>query len=738
MIKSFRIFLRDVKRISRRPVAVILALGVMVLPSLYAWFNIQANWDPYGNTSSLKVAVANIDEGSSINGLSVNVGDQIIEKLKTNDQIGWQFVSKENAMMGVENGRYYAAIIIPADFSSKISSILSDDIEQAEIIYYVNEKKNAIAPKITNSGVNSLQTTVNQTFIETATGVVFTALNMTEEEFENMSVNPLNGMMTTLAEMNDSLGSLNLLISALSDTVHGADTLTDTASNLLPDTEDLLNNTTSGISQLQSTITASRAVITELSAVTASTIDTTVMGTRTLADTLEQAFNTLESDANAAANIMLDISDSLDIIRRTNSKINSTMLEFKSFLTAHEKILKFLTSNSSYNKTISKINEICDLLADINSSVRDTQNSLNEAASQLKKTGEFSADTMTELRSQLRTLQSRLEKIRNEYNTYVSPQVSELTDSVFNNLDALSGILTSASSIIPGIGNTIEGVKEVTAYGVSALESTDKLIENSREKITSIIEELEAVSSDNRLDQLVQIIRNDPSLAASFMASPVQITTEKIYPIDNYGSAMAPFYSVLAVWVGGLILSSILKTDVREDMKFYDLKHYHTFFARYFMFASIGVIQALIIALGDLYLLKIQCLYPGRFILASVICALVYTFIIYTLTSSFGDIGKAVAVVFMVIQVAGAGGTFPIELLPKVYGAINPYFPFTCGINAMRECIGGMYGNVYWGNLAGMCALYVPLNLIIGLLLRKQVHRLKEAFESKIEETGVM
>lgn len=738
MIKSFRIFLRDAKRISRRPVAVILTLGVMVLPSLYAWFNIQANWDPYGNTSSLKVAVANTDEGSSINGISVNVGEQITEKLETNDQIGWQFVSKENAMMGVENGRYYAAIIIPEDFSSKISSILSDDIEQAEIVYYVNEKKNAIAPKITNSGVTSLQTTVNQTFIETATGVVLTALNMTENEFENMAVNPLNGMITTLTEMNDSLGSLNLLISALSDTVHGADTLTDTAADLLPDTENLLNDTTDSISQLQSTITASRTLASSLSSVTADTIDSTVTGTRVLADTLEEAFKTMEKDADSAANIILDISDSLDIIRHTNSKINSTMLEFKSFLTSHERIIRFITSDSSYNKAISRINEICDLLADVNSSVRDIQRSLNDAASQLKKTSELSSDTVADLRSQLRTLQSRLEKIRNQYNTSVSPQISEVTDSVFSNLDALSGILTSAGNVLPGIGNTISGIKEVTAYGVSALESTDQLIENSRDKISSIIDELNAVSSDSRLDQLVQIIRNDPSLAASFMASPVQIKTEKIYPIDNYGSAMAPFYSVLAVWVGGLILSSILKTDVKEDMKFYDLKHYHTFFARYFMFAAIGVCQALIIALGDLYLLKIQCLYPGRFILASVICALVYTFIIYTLTSSFGDIGKAVAVVFMVIQVAGAGGTFPIELLPKIYGAINPYFPFTCGINAMRECIGGMYGNAYWGNLAGMCTLYIPLNLIIGLLLRKQVHKLKEAFESKIEETGVM
>lgn len=738
MIKSFRIFLRDAKRISRRPVAVILTLGVMVLPSLYAWFNIQANWDPYGNTSSLKVAVANTDEGSSINGISVNVGEQITEKLETNDQIGWQFVSKENAMMGVENGRYYAAIIIPEDFSSKISSILSDDIEQAEIVYYVNEKKNAIAPKITNSGVTSLQTTVNQTFIETATGVVLTALNMTENEFENMAVNPLNGMITTLTEMNDSLGSLNLLISALSDTVHGADTLTDTAADLLPDTENLLNDTTDSISQLQSTITASRTLASSLSSVTADTIDSTVTGTRVLADTLEEAFKTMEKDADSAANIILDISDNLDIIRRTNSKINSTMLEFKSFLTSHERIIRFITSDSSYNKAISRINEICDLLADVNSSVRDIQRSLNDAASQLKKTSELSSDTVADLRSQLRTLQSRLEKIRNQYNTSVSPQISEVTDSVFSNLDALSGILTSAGNVLPGIGNTISGIKEVTAYGVSALESTDQLIENSRDKISSIIDELNAVSSDSRLDQLVQIIRNDPSLAASFMASPVQIKTEKIYPIDNYGSAMAPFYSVLAVWVGGLILSSILKTDVKEDMKFYDLKHYHTFFARYFMFAAIGVCQALIIALGDLYLLKIQCLYPGRFILASVICALVYTFIIYTLTSSFGDIGKAVAVVFMVIQVAGAGGTFPIELLPKIYGAINPYFPFTCGINAMRECIGGMYGNAYWGNLAGMCTLYIPLNLIIGLLLRKQVHKLKEAFESKIEETGVM
>jgi len=153
-------------------------------------------------------------------------------------------------------------------------------------------------------------------------------------------------------------------------------------------------------------------------------------------------------------------------------------------------------------------------------------------------------------------------------------------------------------------------------------------------------------------------------------------------------------------------------------------------------FLLLGIAQALVVALGDIYLLKIQCLYPGRFILAAIVASIIFNSIIYSMTVSFGDVGKAIAIVFMVIQVAGSGGTFPIQVTPRFFQMVNPLLPFTHLINAMRECVGGMYQNAYWRYI-GNVLIFIPISLLVGIVLRKKVLELNEFFEEKLSETGI-
>ena len=183
-----RIYRRDVQRLTKNVMALVVAIGISIIPALYAWFNIAANWDPYGNTAGIKVAVSNEDEGCRLEALSLNIGDQIISNLKANDQIGWQFTDTKTALSGVKSGKYYAAVVIPSDFSQKMSSILSTDIERPQIQYYINEKKNAIAPKITDKGVGVIQQQVNATFISEATEAIAGVLNMTTTDLEDKQV----------------------------------------------------------------------------------------------------------------------------------------------------------------------------------------------------------------------------------------------------------------------------------------------------------------------------------------------------------------------------------------------------------------------------------------------------------------------------------------------------------------------------------------------------------------------
>ena len=162
----FQIFSRDVKRLSHNFVAVIVIIGISIIPALYAWFNIAANFDPYSNTSGIKVAVSNKDKGYNSSFITLNAGEEIIQNLQKDSQLGWTFTDENTAINGVRSGKYYSAIIIPEDFSSNMASILSGEIQSPKIQYYVNEKKNAIAPKITNTGADTLQTQVNSTFSE--------------------------------------------------------------------------------------------------------------------------------------------------------------------------------------------------------------------------------------------------------------------------------------------------------------------------------------------------------------------------------------------------------------------------------------------------------------------------------------------------------------------------------------------------------------------------------------------
>src|SRR5574344_1575974 len=196
MKNIFRIFKNDMKKITVNIIAFIVIIGLCVLPALYAWFNIAANWDPYANTGDLAVAVYSEDVGYEVNSIKINCGDQITDNLKKNTQMGWTFVNdKDTAIDGVKSGKYYAAVIIPEDFTEKLCSLISGTFTQSEIQYYVNEKKNAIAPKITDKGVSAIQNQVDASFVSTITQTVATTLNVTADGVSGKKEKVINNML---------------------------------------------------------------------------------------------------------------------------------------------------------------------------------------------------------------------------------------------------------------------------------------------------------------------------------------------------------------------------------------------------------------------------------------------------------------------------------------------------------------------------------------------------------------
>jgi putative membrane protein len=234
------------------------------------------------------------------------------------------------------------------------------------------------------------------------------------------------------------------------------------------------------------------------------------------------------------------------------------------------------------------------------------------------------------------------------------------------------------------------------------------------------------------------IFSADPDALVSFLSAPVDLEREAVYAIENNGSAMAPYYTTMALWVGGTLMGILFYAAVsRKALEETGASQRHAYFARLLFFLTVGFFQATLLLLGDLFFLGIQCVHPWLFLLTGWLASFVFINIIYSLSTSFGDVGKAIGVFIMVIQVAGSGGTFPVQMLPKVFQGLYSFLPFVYSENAMREAICGVYGNA-WLTDMGTLALYLIPALLLGLLLSKPFVPMNEWVEEHLEETKLM
>ena len=170
MKKIFSVFRTDIKSLTKNLVVFVVVIGITILPALYAWFNIASNWDPYSGTGDLPFAVCSLDKGAGYKSVKVKAGDKIVDGLKQNNQMGWAFLDDaDEAKNGVTDGKYYAAVVIPEDFSKNLLSITTGKFKQAKLQYYVNEKKNAVAPKITDKGIEAIRDNVDSEYVSAIT-----------------------------------------------------------------------------------------------------------------------------------------------------------------------------------------------------------------------------------------------------------------------------------------------------------------------------------------------------------------------------------------------------------------------------------------------------------------------------------------------------------------------------------------------------------------------------------------
>lgn len=703
MITIFRVFLSDVKRLRSNVVAIVIIMGLSIIPALYAWFNIMSNWDPYGTsaTSQMKVAVCSQDSGVEIGSLSLNVGDEVITGLKENTTIGWVFTaSKDEALEGVNSGDYYAALIVPESFTTDFISFLGGDPKNPTIAYYENSKKNAIATKITGKAKTAVQEQVNQKVISTLTEVLTESGKILAENDEN-GVDIVVSTADQLDELDSSLQTYVNILNTFSLVTASASDLAEFAQSLLINTQGIFDSSQDSVSNMQSSVLSS-----------AQTADTVSSLIGISLDSVEQDLTLLSDQMDT-----LTVGDSFDSIRNQVD-----------------------TAKTMSKSTISVLKDIFGETDQYVSAVDKSFKQLNTDLTAFKKDANVTAQSLKHLKrtikADIKDCKNSIRKIRNTYQYQVQPDVSRSVLRMEQALIQTGKMLNNIESSFGTIDRALESYQTTLDSGTDDITATKDYIVSLQSDIRKLSKSLRALSGDEQYNEMMDLLKNDPTLMASFMASPVSMETKAVYPIETYGSAMAPFYTVLAIWVGALILVALIHVKVApvENLK---VRPWQAFFGRYITFFLIGQAQTAITVLGDLFYVDIQCPHPFLFWLASAASSFVFTLLIYSLTVAMGNVGEAVAVIVMVIQVAGAGGTFPIEVLPEVYQMIYKFLPFTYCMNALRECVGGVYKNDYWMDLRAL-GIYILISLFIGLVVAVPLRRLNKVIERSKEKSKVM
>lgn len=727
---------RDLSRIRGSVVALIVAVGLVIVPTLYAWFNIAGSWDPYGNTGNLKVAVANSDDGymSDLIPVRVNIGDTVVSALRENDQLDWRFVSESDAVEGVRSGEYYAAVVIPENFSSRMMTVFSSDAEHAEIVYYENQKANAIAPRVTDKAASTVRQQIDETFAKTISDVGLATTSSLLEFMDGDQIaayagnlsGTLAGAITTLRDASGSVDEFAGLLQSSTGLLDSTSDLLASAGAANEDTEALVGDAKTGLSGMHDALDAAVAAINQSLKDSAGDYDAA-------AKAIDEAFGAADAHVSLTVTQLRDAS--ADVAKRA-----SDMRDVQDNILAVERDVE---GSDLPEKLKAELVQKIDIVANTVGNVANQQEllakHLSDAAASLETGAADARAKARAVKDGITEAKGSIGGVKDSYNATLKQQISDLSDAVADvarrgsdMADDLGATVTDLSRAASTLSDDLAG-----AHAVLADASADLV--SAADDLQRLKEGLDTAVTSGDLDRVRELIGSDPAALADALAAPVALDRQAVYHIKNYGSAMAPFYTTLSIWVAGIVLAAMLKANVDEaDVKALGNPRLHELYlGRYAFFALLAFAQATLVCAGDLLFFGIQCEHPFQFMLVGWLAGFVFSNMIYTLTVSFGDIGKAIAVVLLVMQVAGSGGTFPIEMTADFFQAVYPFLPFTHAINAMHAAMAGAYGMEFWIEL-GTLALYLIPSLALGLVFRRPVILANRWIIEKLEETKLM
>ena len=722
MHNSLSVFTRDVRRLARVSKAWIIIIGVIVTPSLYAWFNIIAFWDPYSNTQHVSVAIVNQDEGatSELTG-DIDVGGELVDQLKKNDQLGWEFVDEDEAMDAVRSGRSYAAIVIPEDFSRDFVSITTGDFTRPSLKYFVNEKANAIAPKITDVGASTLDAQINSAFVSTVAEAVTEQLKDAGEGAEDRLGDARDNTVTALDDAVGKVTTARERITELQTGLSNAQAGLDSASAALSDIDTTLAGVQSSVAQAQAIAAEAQQ---ELLSFTDQVTSAYVSGATLLADASSKMNTSITTLSTSLQQANVAVGAAIDDVSAVIAANATTLDELQEVLDGTE-------PGSDAAQRLSDAIDALKARNDADAQVLEQLKQLGTDVSTTIDAVKTSADTIDSAVSSASTSASAIRDAL----TQSVPELNHAMSVLSSSADAFSSAVGSQRTQLTQAQNLLAGLKTQLTSTTAALTALDGNLAAAESGLGGVRTDVLALSAADIWNRLSTISGLDPDQIARFMASPVEVDENVLFPTQAYGSAMAALFTNLSLWIGAFVLMVIMRLEVdTEGVEGVTVRQ--AYLGRWLLLAAIAVCQAVLVTVGNL-VIGVQTANAFAFVGTGVLIGLAYLSIIYALSVCFGIVGKGLCILLVIFQIPGASGLYPIEMMPDFFRGLYPFLPFTYGIDALRETISGFYDGAWWRAM-GTLAIYVVLAFALGLFLRRRLGNFALLFNRRLSESQLL
>lgn len=717
----------DIRRATSSVMAVIVLFGLVVIPSLFTWFNVIASWNPFDNTRNLTVAVANTDDGyqSDLVPIRLNVGEQVVSALRANDDLNWVITSEDDAVDGTRSGEYYAAIVLPPTFSADMMTFYTSGADRTRIDYYLNEKKNALAPKITGQGASEVSTSINEVFTETlgeaGMNIITSLSDYLDDADTQAALSKLQARVDSVASQLRAGASTADMFSSL---IASSRPLVDSASGLIAGSGDALRDARGAFGGGKDAAASLKKVLSSSTAALGDALKQTSASYQGVSDSIDDVYAAMGSQSASAAGTISALADRVQVQIDQQQNLRDGLVN---------DVRPVLPENlvDAFDATVSRIDAAI-------ARQQSLQDRLDEAASQVTDSNASSQATRDEIKKLTAQAKAAIDDARRSYTDSLQPKLDSLAStlsSISAGVDSIAGDLSSAAGSLTGSSSTgsalADAQKLTTGISESLTDTADRFSELSAALSTAI--------ETGDLSKLTKVIGADPRALAMHLAEPVELTRVPVYSVVSFGAAMTPLYTVLALWVGALLTSVAIRVDPPRDGStgLPDLSPTETYLGRFGIFALVAFLQSSLVCLGSVFFTQVQPQHPFLLILAGWVAGLVFTLIIYTLVVTFGNAGKALAVLLLVIQISGSGGAYPLQVLPQWFQNISPFLPATHAVAAMRSAIAGIYQNDYWVSLGWLASFAIPA-LLLGLVLRLPFIHSNQKMLAALKSTKLM